>query len=420
MKEIRVGIFGAGRGADLAYDQKAAGAKVVALCDFHEKRRLAAVDRLIKDKVVDADDFAVYDDFDKFIEHGLDAVVVANYFNEHTPFVIKCFERGIHVFSECISNGTMAEGVEMIRAFEKSSSIYMLAENYPQMCFNREIKRICDGGTLGKFLYAEGEYNHPVSPKDFSFLKTYMYYRKHWRHFLGVTYYVTHSLAPIMAATGATPKRVVALPIYCPFDENIPNANHQADNAAVMTTLNDDGSVFKFTASSRVGVEGYAYRVCGTKGQIENVRGTDKVMLRYNDWEIPEGKEEINFYTPSWNDPEEDKIVNSGHGGGDYLVARMFLECIREGKQPELPYDIHSAVNMSSVAILGLRSLLERGVPYDIPDFHLEEDRKKWENDRLTPFWGPNGEEPTLPCCSHPEYKPSELQLKLYEEAIKE
>ena len=118
MKEIRVGIFGAGRGADLAYDQKAAGAKVVALCDFHEKRRLAAVDRLIKDKVVDADDFAVYDDFDKFIEHGLDAVVVANYFNEHTPFVIKCFERGIHVFSECISNGTMAEGVEMIRAFE--------------------------------------------------------------------------------------------------------------------------------------------------------------------------------------------------------------------------------------------------------------------------------------------------------------
>ena len=50
MNEIRVGIFGAGRGADISYDQYAAGAKVVALCDFHEKRRQDAADRLIKDK----------------------------------------------------------------------------------------------------------------------------------------------------------------------------------------------------------------------------------------------------------------------------------------------------------------------------------------------------------------------------------
>lgn len=60
----------------------------------------------------------------------------------------------------------MAEGVELVRAFEKSNSIYMLAENYPQMIFNREMKRVCDTGTLGKILYAEGEYNHPVSPYD--------------------------------------------------------------------------------------------------------------------------------------------------------------------------------------------------------------------------------------------------------------
>ena len=101
----------------------------------------------------------------------MDAVVLANYFNEHTPYAIKCLEKGIHVLSECISNGTMAEGVELIRAFEKSNAIYFLAENYPQMCFNREIKNICRGGSLGKALYAEGEYNHPVSPADHWFIK---------------------------------------------------------------------------------------------------------------------------------------------------------------------------------------------------------------------------------------------------------
>ena len=71
----------------------------------------------------------------------MEAVFLANYFHEHTPYVIKCFEKGIHVLCECITNGTMAEGVELLRSFEKSSSIFMLAENYPQMKFNREMKR---------------------------------------------------------------------------------------------------------------------------------------------------------------------------------------------------------------------------------------------------------------------------------------
>ena len=418
MKPIRVGIFGAGRGADLAYDQKAAGANVVALCDFSEKRREDGAKRLIKDKIVDENDFAVYDDFDKFIEHDMDAVVLANYFHEHAPYAIKCLERGIHVFSECLSNGTMAEGIELVRAFEKSNAVYFLAENYPQMCFNREIKRICEGGTLGKILYAEGEYNHPVSPADYWFIKIYQYFPEHWRHYLGATYYLTHSLGPIMAATGATPKRVTALPIYCPYDEDIANASHQADNSAIITTLNDDDSVFRFTGWGRFGAHGNSYRVCGTNGQIENVRGTEKVMLRYNGWNVPEGKEEINFYEPSWNDLDEDKIMQSGHGGADYLIARTFHDCIRAGKQPAMPYDIYSALNMSSVAILGFRSLLEKGMPYDLPDFRLEEDRAKWENDRLSPFYGSDGSKPTLPCCSDPDYKPTENQLKLYYESL--
>ncbi|MBR5453947.1 MAG: Gfo/Idh/MocA family oxidoreductase [Clostridia bacterium] len=420
MSEIRVGIFGAGRGADISYDQYAAGAKVVALCDFHEKRRQNAADRLIKDKVVDPDNFTLYDDFDKFLDHGLDAVIMANYFHEHAPYTIKCFERGIHVLSECISNGTMAEGVELIRAFEKSSSIYMLAENYPQMCFNREIKRVCDSGTLGKILYAEGEYNHPVGPTDSNFIRTYKYFRQHWRHYSGATYYVTHSLGPIMAATGATPKRVCALPIFAPKGDDYPSAEYNGDNAAIITTLNDDNSVFKFVGCSHFGAHGNSYRVCGTKGQIENVRGTDKVMLRYNSWDVPEGKEEINFYEPSWNDLEEDKIMRSGHGGADYLVARTFIECIKAGKQPPHPFNIYSAVSMSSVAILGFRSLLERGVPYDIPDFRLEEDCKKWENDRLSPFYGSDGTAPTLPCCSHPDFRPTDAQLKSFDEIVKD
>lgn len=414
METIRIGIFGVGRGMDIARNfMLIKNCKIVAICDFHKERREAAAATL-------GSDVAVYEDFDSFIEHGLDAVVLANYFHEHAPFAIKCFEKGIHVFSECISNGTMAEGVELVKAFEKSNSIYMLAENYPQMKFNREMKRIADTGTLGKILYAEGEYNHPGSGKDLDFKKRYNYFPEHWRNYVPRTYYITHSLGPVMRATGATPKTVTAFAVFAPItDDDIPTASYGGDRTAIVTTQNDDGSVFRVTGCAAFGGHHNAYRVCGTKGQIENLRGMgEKVMLRYNAWSKPAEAEEINLYDPEWNDKEEEFIKQSGHGGGDYLTARMFVECIVANKQPEHPFDIYSAVAMSSVGILGHRSMLEGGKPYNIPDFRNEADCKQYENDRLSPFYGTNGTKPTLPVCSHPDFAPSSQQVKLFKEQV--
>lgn len=412
MKKIRIGIFGAGRGIDIAENFMLLDCEIACLCEFNKERAKVGLENL-------GMEIPVYENFDDFIEQDLDAVIIANFFHEHAPYAIKCFEKNIHVFSECISNGTMAEGVELIRAYEKSKSIYMLAENYPQMKFNREMKRVCDNGTLGKILYAEGEYNHPISSSAAEFSKGFAYFLEHWRHFLPRAYYVTHSLAPLMWATGATPKRVSAAPVFAPFNEKA-SARHVADRAAVITLLNDDDSVFKVMGCSAFGAHHNAYRICGTEGQIENLRGMGKkVMLRYNNWSVPEGMEEVNLYEPSWNDKDEKFIEQSGHGGGDYIVARMFLECIKENRQPEHPYDIYSAVTMSSVAILAHRSILNGGQPYDIPDFRLEECRKEYENDRQTPFYGTDGSKPNIPCCSKTDYKPTEEQIKGYLEAIK-
>lgn len=413
MNKIRIGIFGAGRGVSIAENLLNLDCEVVALCDFNKKRLESGLKDLGKE-------VACFEDFDSFIEYPMDAVVIANYFHEHTPYAIKCFEKNIHVFCECISNATMAEGVELIRAYEKSKSIYMLAENYPQMIFNREMKRVCDNGTLGKILYAEGEYNHPAGPSDVDFFKDYIYFLEHWRNFLPRSYYITHSLAPIMWATGATPKKVSAFGVFEPYTDKI-CARHVGDRAAIITTLNDDGSVFKITGCAAFGAHHNAYRICGTEGQIENLRGMDdKVMLRYSEWAIPEGMEAVNLYTPSWNDPDEDFINQSGHGGGDYIVARMFLDCIKENRQPEHPYDIYSAVAMSSVAILAHRSILNNGQTYDIPDFHLEECRKEYENDRQTPFYYTDGRTPNIPCTSKTDYRPLQEQIDAYIEALKD
>lgn len=125
---------------------------------------------------------------------------------------------------------------------------------------------------------------------------------------------------------------------------------------------------------------------------------------------------ETNFYMPEWHGVAADVVNQFGHGGGDYFVMRRFFEAIRTQSQPD--FDVYFATTTASVAILSHRSMLAGGEPFDIPDFHKEEDRIKYENDTLTPFFGSDGSEPTMPCCSRPDYRPSEEQLSKYRELV--
>jgi hypothetical protein len=49
-------------------------------------------------------------------------------------------------------------------------------------------------------------------------------------------------------------------------------------------------------------------------------------------------------------------------------------------------FNVYRATALSAAAILGWRSVLEGSKELEIPDFTKEEDRKKYENDFLSPF----------------------------------
>ena len=414
-KDIRLGVFGLGRGGAYLESFIACGFKIVAVCDKNQSRIDEAKD-FIGDGVVG------YTDFEEFISHdGLDAVFLANYFTEHASYAIRCLERDIHVLSECTSNVTMADGVRLVRAAEQSRAFYMLAENCPYMLINLEMKKVYDSGTLGRCVFAEGEYNHPEDPAD---VKSVTYHRpsvNHWRNYLARTYYLTHSLGPLMYITGAVPKKVNAFAAYMPevYENDSLTGLFVGDAAALINCQNDDGSIFRVTGHSSFGGHEVSYRVCGLKGQIENIRGQgEQILLRYNPWNLPEGAEKSKIYTPIREDKDEDLIIKTGHGGADFIVARTFFESIRDNKKPD--FDVYFATTMASVAILAHRSVLNGGATYDVPDFHSEADRRLWENDTLTPFPGNGGEPPTLPCCSHPDYKPSDEAYNRYVELLKQ
>ena len=280
MKTIKVGVVGVGGRGNAFYKSVLANkGEIVAACDVWEPFLQKAREKW-------GEHIALYTDFDQMIENEeLDVVVLSNYFHEHAPYAIKALERNIHVISECTSNATMAQGVALVRAAEKSKAFYMLAENYPYMRHNQEIRRVYRKGDLGKVMFGEGEYNHPFSPHNLQDLKKLRPNSKHWRYNIPRTYYITHSLGPLVYITGSLPKRVIALPIALDtpitYDRGITYGVYE--RAAIILTQNNDGSVFRVTGTASFGGHECSTRICGDKAQMENLRdGSQKVAIHYN------------------------------------------------------------------------------------------------------------------------------------------
>ena len=384
-KNLRVGVFGCWRGS--AYiksfiEGKIGGARITALCDKKPDRLEKALALCPKGRLAPK----TFTDPDEFFESGLfDAVWLCNYFNEHAKYAIIALNKNIHVFSETMAASTMADAVALCRAAEKSRAIYCMAENYPYSrgCF--ELKRIMDGGTLGKLIFAEGEYVHPMGPSD-----TFKYHNPasngyyHWRRFLPVTYYCSHALAPLIFATGEHPKRVVAMAAADSDERIVEYKKFKSEAAGVMLINTDKGSVFRVNGSTSCAPHGNWYRLSCIKGGAETVRGDQKkIRLVYNSWSKPEGAENETVYEAQWQS-DADSANSAGHGGGDYWVVRYFIEACR-GERAPFP-DVYTACEMSAVGILGWRSILNGNIAYDIPDFRNEAERVKWQDDRQNPM----------------------------------
>ena len=105
-----------------------------------------------------------YDNFDEFIKHNMDAVVLANFATEHAPFAIKAMKAGKHVFSEVLPCQTMKEAVELIETVEETGKVYAYGENYCYMPAPVEMRKLYKQGKIGEVEYAEGNISTTARP----------------------------------------------------------------------------------------------------------------------------------------------------------------------------------------------------------------------------------------------------------------
>lgn len=388
---IKIGVFGAWRGhAYINVIKEMSDCCVTAVCD----KDIEVLNRV---KVDCPKDVKLFQDPEDFLNCEMDAVILCNYFHEHAAYAIKAMEMGMHVLSETTSAVTLKECVDLVRAVEKTGRTYMLAENYPYMRACQELERLYKGGTLGKVIYGEGEYVHPSSLEEFKLITPTI---DHWRSYIPRTYYLTHSLGPLMKMTDTMPKAVNAKTIHSDMlEEQLIKTGIRkvADCASIMLVEMDNGALFRVTGSADYAPSGNWYRLACEHGGAENVRGKDEmVRIEYNSWSKPENAELSRTYLPEWSSNKE-LAEKAGHGGGDFWVVYEFIKALKEGTTPY--FDVYKGVAMSATGILGWRSSLENGKEYRIPDFRNPDERKLVEMDDLSPFPNKNGVA-SLPCST--------------------
>ena len=369
---IRVGVVGVGRGRSFIRAAAATGMELVALCDTWEERLVAEGEAL---------GVATYVDYDRFLTHDMDAVVLANYFHQHAPFAVKALKADKHVLSETAACHTLGEGVALARAVEKSGKIYMFAENYPYMAFNQEMKRLYQQGRVGEFKYGEGEYV-PPDPPEVKLARSCG--RDHWRNWIPATYYCTHSIGPVMCITDTRPVKVNGFAIPYDFDDPSKTLHmNRADTAAVIICRMDNDAVMKSLHGALRGHGSYV-RIHGNRGVMENARHGDKQQLRVwrEPWEKRRGEPTEIIYKPDFP-THHAEATRAGHGGGDFFISYHFAQAVRTGEQPYL--DVYRGIDMSIAGIQAWRSVLNDSTPMEVPDFRRESVRKKYARDDWSP-----------------------------------
>ena len=378
-KTVRIGVVGAGRGASyVRAAQMDMGIELVAVCDS-SKARLTALKAPPQVKMLQEED--------EFLSLDMDAVVIATYFDSHASLAMRALRAGFHVLSEITANATLAEGVALCEVVEETGHIYMMGENSAYTDFNQAMKALYDSGEIGRVLYAEAEYNHPMAPETLLRLAPEQH---HWRNWIPSTYYCTHALGPLMMITGAWPTSVNALSIPAP--ELGPGQARINDPGAVTLCRMDNDAVFRLFGIHIPGHSNW-YRLHGTQGAMESVRGPGyfgpgQVRVWHDPWDCPEGQSTERSFVPQWPSHRQ-QAESFGHSGADFWVVHHFLEAIRNRIQPDL--DVYHSVAMSSVGLLAWRSALDNGQPVAVPDFRDPEARAAYKEDHFQA--GPNGKE---------------------------
>ena len=378
MQALKIGLVGAG-GNDVGDARGLHHARhlaeldagtIVAVCDIVPEAAEASAARL---------GATAYTDYDQFLRHGLDLVIIATPDTLHAQQAARALDAGVGVVSEVPAATTIEDARLLVQAYRKSGGFYMLLENYGYRDENELIRRMYLAGKFGDVYFGEGEYLH-----DCRGLNRFPDGSLTWRGkaFSGYVY-IWHSLRPLLYILDDRPARVSAMATGQPgrleADIGI------LDNVVSLITT-ENGRLLKIRVdivSPRPHLMDY-YSLQGTRGSFEGTRGFgDPARIWLEELE-PADRPGRSGPSVSWRplaDFEEEFIpdriaarsdaARTGHGGSDYWTMKAWVDAYRSGAAS--PVDLYRALDCSLPGPIALQSAKEGGVLLEIPDPRLFE-----------------------------------------------
>lgn len=400
MNKIKIGVLGGTRGMDFL--SKLCGhpyAAVTAICENHSglRQKISEQAANLSDKI------HVFSDYDEFLQSGIDAVILANFANQHAPFAIKALNCGIHVLSENQPTQTLKEAVELCEAVEKSGKIYAYGENYCYLPHVLEMRKFFESGEMGEIMHIEGNFMNDCSIKWELLTRGD---RNHWRNFVPSTFYCTHSIAPMLTVTGRRAETVVGMETQrMPYMAEV---GARSGSAAMEIMQLDNGGMAKsINGNFRRNGDVCEYRFIAENGTVEtdilDNFGNIRMFKIKND---KTGYENSKIIKPPYKFNEVEIFAHKDIGSmhffelSDVYLINTFIQAIL-GNQNAKKYiiDVYRALDCSTVGLLAYRSILSGSAPIKIPNMRNKEERALYKNDNKSTDPSLSFGQDLLPTC---------------------
>jgi predicted dehydrogenase len=391
-RPVRIGFVGVGgRGtAMLKVALSIEGVEIPAVCDIIPER-VERAQRLVQNAGQPKPaGFTGAEDYRKLAEmKDLDAVYTATPFDLHTPVMLAAMKAGKYGGTEMPACTEYEQAWELVETSEKTGKPCMLMENYAYMRNLKMVQVMVQLGLFGDLTHCECGYQHDARYAGFGPRGEML-----WRALGGMhngNSYPTHAIGPVAQWINinrgnrfeylvSMSSRTLGQNYYAAkkFGPDHPGATRKYIAGDVNTSLiqtSDGITVTLYYDTKNPRPSDGIYRIQGVKGIYSGT--LNKIYLEEVS-KVPNQWEEIEPYLQKYDHPLwknfGEKVVSSGHGGGDYLCFNDFAEAIRQGT--DTPIDVYDTVTWSIITKLTEESVGNKSRPVDFPDYT----RGAWKN----------------------------------------
>ncbi len=358
---LRVGIAGR-RGASTAAGLAAAGARVTALCELDS----TALEHM--GQALGVPQEHLFTRFEDLLAADIDAVVVGTPMHLHAPQCVAALEAGKHALSEVTAAVSFTQCAELLRAARRAARqgvVYMLAENY---CYSRQnvlVRELVRQGAFGEPYYGEGEYLHDVKALHHN-PDGSPTWRARWQVGVNGCTYPTHSLGPVMQWLGH--ERIAS--VVCLGAGVHTDPEHVIEDSVDLLCKLESGRLarVRLDMMSNRPHAMRNYTLQGTAGCYESARAADehdRLWLRRLGEERWHDLRELDGELPAWYREAAESAARTGHGGGDFFVARDFARACRG--EIAVPIPIEDALQWTMAGLCSQESISRGGMPVAVP-----------------------------------------------------